>query len=107
MERDRCAQIPSWHQPQLLASRVEILQLGPREFPRIKKRPAGSTPAGPSRSFEQRGSSMNTTRVSLSLVIGLAFAVVSSLTVSAIVHPPDVNPAYFNPVQAIDNNYFL
>jgi hypothetical protein len=48
---------------------------------------------------------MNTTRVSRSLAIGLAFAVVSSLTVSALVHPPDVNPADFNPVQAIDNNY--
>src|SRR5262245_49408210 len=40
------------------------------------------------------------------LSIGLAFAVIASLSVSAVVHPPDVIPANFTPPHAIDNQYF-
>jgi hypothetical protein len=49
---------------------------------------------------------MNPTRVSLSLVIGLALVFAGSFPASAVIHPPDVNPADFNPAQAINNQYF-
>ena len=49
---------------------------------------------------------MNLTRGSLSLVIGLALLFAGPSTASAIVQPPDVNPADFTPSQAIDNQYF-
>jgi hypothetical protein len=47
---------------------------------------------------------MNRTRVSLSLVIGLALA--ASFPAWALVHPPDVNPADFNSSLTINNQYF-
>jgi hypothetical protein len=49
---------------------------------------------------------MNTTRRSLSLLAGIALTVAGSFTVSAVVHPPDVNPASFTPGQVISNQYF-
>ena len=52
------------------------------------------------------GLSMNLTRGSLSLVIGLALLFAGPSTASAIVQPPDVNPADFTPSQVIDNQYF-
>ena len=49
---------------------------------------------------------MNLTRGSLSLVIGLALLFAGPSTASAIVQPPDVDPADFTPSQVIDNQYF-
>jgi hypothetical protein len=49
---------------------------------------------------------MTHTRVSPTLVIGIALIFAGSLRILAIVHPPDVNPLSFNPNQAIDNQYF-
>ena len=49
---------------------------------------------------------MNRKRALLSLAIGLALVFASPFTASAVVHPPDVNPADFTPPQAIDNPYF-
>lgn len=49
---------------------------------------------------------MNPTGVSSSLVIGLALLFAGPFTASAVVHPPDVNSADFDPAQAIDNQYF-
>jgi hypothetical protein len=48
---------------------------------------------------------MNPTRVTLSLLIGLALVFAGSFPASAVVHPPDVNPANFFPRQAINNQY--
>jgi hypothetical protein len=49
---------------------------------------------------------MNRKRIMLSLAIGLVLLFASPFTASAVVHPPDVNPAEFDPDQAIDNPYF-
>ncbi len=71
----------------------------------LPKGSAGLT-QGAAQSFEHRRSAMNHTRVSPSLVIGLALLFAGPFTASAVVHPPDVNPSDFNPPQAIDNQYF-
>jgi hypothetical protein len=50
---------------------------------------------------------MNPTTVARSLVIGLALLFTGHLTASAVVHPPDVNPADFSvPPREIKNKYF-
>lgn len=49
---------------------------------------------------------MNLSGASRSLAIGLALLIAGPLTASAVVHPPDVNSADFEPPQAINNPYF-
>jgi len=49
---------------------------------------------------------MNHRRVLLSFVIGLTLLFAGPFAASAVLHPPDVNPADFSPRQTIDNRYF-
>jgi hypothetical protein len=49
---------------------------------------------------------MRSTRVWLSLLIGLVLFFAAPFFAVAVVHPPDVNAADFNPPHAIDNPYF-
>ena len=49
---------------------------------------------------------MDRKRILISLVAGFSLLFAGPFIVSAVVHPPDVNPDNFDPNQGIDNQYF-
>src|SRR5438093_8030613 len=92
-----------------MAGRILRIRRARRAYAEPETSKKGGVPApgrAPRSHSNTGGLSMNLTRGSLSLVIGLALLFAGPSTAAAIVQPPDVNPADFTPSQAIDNQYF-